>query len=71
MLPIGAIHPGLRGIGQSYPGAPRVAAGLVGVAPGHHRVAAQKGEVAPLDRGIAVVARDHHGVAVQPFEGAW
>lgn len=70
MLPIRAIHPGLRCVGQGHPGAPGVAASLVGVAPGHHRVAAQVGEVAVLDGGPTVVARDHDGVALQAFEGA-
>ena len=71
MLPIGAIHACLGRVGQDNAGAARVPAGFVGIAPDRHGIAAQKGEVAPLDRGIAVVARDHHGVAVQPFEGAW
>mmetsp|Transcript_17874 Transcript_17874/g.30240 ORF Transcript_17874/g.30240 Transcript_17874/m.30240 type:complete len:230 (+) Transcript_17874:337-1026(+) len=56
MLPIRAIHACPGHVGQDDAGAARVPAGLVGVAPDRHGIAAQKGEVAVLDGGPTVVA---------------
>mmetsp|Transcript_38343 Transcript_38343/g.88681 ORF Transcript_38343/g.88681 Transcript_38343/m.88681 type:complete len:242 (-) Transcript_38343:853-1578(-) len=70
MLPVRAIHAGRRGVRQVDARPAAVSVGLVGVAPGHHRVPSQEGEVAALHCGIAVVARDHDCVPFQAIESA-